>query len=157
MNYKTKFSYKSSANRLVLCKLTYSYKKVHHKKYIECKINLLRDIVAPFLTSFHFFIGCVNKVNDEWCNAEDKHEDHLKKERHWIKYSSYNCALVCCTFTLKANLQRGVWFHLNCKFTDICYVAVRSEHVRLNCTRHNIFNYFFRPKWQFCIISIPLK
>jgi hypothetical protein len=58
---------------------TYSYKKVHHKKYIECKIDLLCYIVAPFLTTFHFFIRCIDKVNDERCDTENKDENHLRE------------------------------------------------------------------------------
>lgn len=33
--------------------LTYSYKKIDHKKYVEGKVDLLSDIVAPLLASFH--------------------------------------------------------------------------------------------------------
>lgn len=62
---------------------TYSYKKVHHKKYIECKVDLLCNIVAPFLTAFHFFIWCIDEINDEGCYTENKYEDHLKTTKKW--------------------------------------------------------------------------
>lgn len=93
----------------------YSYKKVHHKKYIECKIDLLCNIVAPFLTTFHFFIGCVNKINDEWCNAEDKDENHLKKYNNrtmsfMFNHSSESWWRVFYAYT--AELWR------TCKFTE---------------------------------------
>lgn len=32
---------------------TYSYKKIDHKKYIEGKVDLLRDVVAPTLATLH--------------------------------------------------------------------------------------------------------
>lgn len=39
---------------------TYSYKKVDHKKYVKGKVDLLSNIVAPFLTPLHFLTGKEN-------------------------------------------------------------------------------------------------
>lgn len=57
---------------------TYSYKKVNHKKYIECEIDLLSNVVTPLLASFDFFARCINKVYNEGCNAEYKYENDLQ-------------------------------------------------------------------------------
>lgn len=32
---------------------TYSYKKIHHKKYVEGKIYLLSYVFTPFFAMFH--------------------------------------------------------------------------------------------------------
>lgn len=37
----------------IIISITYSYKKIDHKKYVKGKVDLLRDIVAPFLAAFH--------------------------------------------------------------------------------------------------------
>lgn len=58
--------------------LTHPYKKVDHKKYIECQINLLGNIVTPLLTSLHLLTRRIDKVYNEGCDAEYKHEDHLQ-------------------------------------------------------------------------------
>lgn len=60
---------------------TYSYKKVNHKKYIECEINLLRDVVAKLHAHFDKFVVCIYKIYDERCNAEYEHEYHLKAKK----------------------------------------------------------------------------
>lgn len=58
---------------------TYSYKKINHKKYIECEINLLRDVIAKLHAHFDIFAVCIHKIYYERRNAEYEHEHHLKK------------------------------------------------------------------------------
>ena len=48
---------------------TYSYKKVNHKKYIECKIDLLCDIFAKPDAHLNIFIRCINKIYNKRCNT----------------------------------------------------------------------------------------
>lgn len=60
---------------------TYSYKKINHKKYVECEINLLRDVIAEFHAHFNIFVVRVHEVDDERRNAEYEYEHHLKENR----------------------------------------------------------------------------
>lgn len=62
---------------LIKQQLTYSYKKVDHKKYVERQINLLGDVVAPLLTLFDVLRGGINEVDDKRRDAEYEHEDDL--------------------------------------------------------------------------------
>lgn len=59
---------------------TYSYKKINHKKYIECEINLLRDVIAKLHADFDIFAVCIHEIYYKRCNAEYEHEHHLKTE-----------------------------------------------------------------------------
>lgn len=65
-----------------LAAITYPYKKVDHKKYVERQINLLCDVVAPLLTTLHVLCGGIDEVDDKRRYTEYEHEDHLKMDRN---------------------------------------------------------------------------
>lgn len=60
---------------------TYSYKKVDHKKYVKGKVDLLSNIVAPFLASLNLFTANkhVYKQREQIRKSVNNHEQfHLK-------------------------------------------------------------------------------
>lgn len=62
---------------VIYYKLTYSYKKVDHKKYIECEIDLLCNVIAKMCAHLNIFVRCINEVNNKGCNAKNKNKHHL--------------------------------------------------------------------------------
>ena len=87
--------------------MTYSDKKVDHKKYIKGEVDLLRHVARPLLAlfdtltavakktnksinstvshlySFYYNIpGCIDEINDEGRDAQYKHEHNLMMKKN---------------------------------------------------------------------------
>lgn len=60
---------------------THSYKKVNHKKNIECKIDLLCNIFAKPDAHLDVFVRCINKIYNKRCNTQYKNKHHLQQDK----------------------------------------------------------------------------
>lgn len=82
---------------------THSYKKVNHKKNIECKIDLLCNIFAKPDAHLDVFIRCINEIYNKRCNTQYKNKHHLQQDKQ-IKFISSNCFLTPPLLALRSTL-----------------------------------------------------
>ena len=57
---------------------THPDKKVDHKKYVECQIDLLSDVAVPGYALLNMFTRRVDEVDNQGSDWQYKNETHLK-------------------------------------------------------------------------------
>ena len=57
---------------------THPDKKVDHKKYVECQIDLLSDVAVPGYALLNMFARSVDEVDNQRSDWQYKNETHLK-------------------------------------------------------------------------------
>ena len=57
---------------------THPDKKVDHKKYVECQIDLLSDVAVPGYALLNMFTRRVDEVDNQRSDWQYKNETHLK-------------------------------------------------------------------------------
>lgn len=65
---------------------TYSYKKVDHKKYVKGKVDLLSNIVAPFLASLNLFTEIKHSIYTTYKNSKTTTIMNRFTLSHFSKY-----------------------------------------------------------------------